>query len=63
MKGQQKLDRDRKELRMWLAEVDAWPHGVTFPNLKDGDRQAEDFVKMVRELVAEGFKADSTAPY
>jgi hypothetical protein len=30
--------------------VAAW---CEFPGLKDDDRQAEDFVRMVRELVAE----------
>jgi hypothetical protein len=54
MTRQQRMDRDRNELRSWLAKVDTWRHGVTFPNLKDGDRQAEDFVRMVREMVAEG---------
>jgi hypothetical protein len=54
MKRQRKMDRDREWLRSWLAKVDTWRYGVTFPGLKDGDRQAEDFVRMVRELVAEG---------
>jgi hypothetical protein len=54
MKHKQRMDRDRNELRSWLAKVDTWRYGVTFPTLKDGDRQAEDFVRMVRELVAEG---------
>jgi hypothetical protein len=59
MNRQQRMDRDRNELRSWLAKVDTWRHGVTFPTLKDGDRQAEDFVRMVRELVAEGGDAQT----
>lgn len=47
MKQPQRMDRDLHCLRSWLSKVDTWPHGVTFPNLKDGDRKAEDFVKMV----------------
>ena len=54
MTRQQRRDRDHNELRSWLAKVDTWRHGVTFPGLKDGDRQAEDFVRRVRELVADG---------
>jgi hypothetical protein len=61
MKRQQRMDRDRNELRCWLAKVDTWRHGVTFPGLKDGDRQAEDFVRRVRELVAEGCDASPNA--
>jgi len=61
MTRQQRMDRDRNELRSWLAKVDTWRHGVTFPNLKDGDRQAEDFVRMVREMVAEGGEGTSKA--
>lgn len=53
MTHQQRMDRNRNWLRSWLSKVDTWPHGVTFPNLKNGDRKAEDFVKMVRELVAD----------
>jgi hypothetical protein len=55
------MDRDRNWLRSWLAKVDTWRHGVTFPGLKDGDRQAEEFVKMVRKLVAEGCNGSSKA--
>lgn len=39
-------------LKGWLEKVEKWP-GVTFPNLKDGDAKAAEFVGMVRELVAQ----------
>ncbi len=32
---------DVEKLRRWLAWVDTWKTGVTFPGLKDGDRKAE----------------------
>lgn len=38
-------------LRAWLAQVDTWAHGVTFPGLADGDAKAEEFVTMVRQMV------------
>jgi hypothetical protein len=43
---------DVEKLRRWLAWVDTWKTGVTFPGLKDGDRKAEEFVMSVRKLVA-----------
>jgi hypothetical protein len=43
------------------CKVDAWPHGVTFPNLKDGDRQAEFREDGTNWLL--GIQTDSTAPY
>jgi hypothetical protein len=33
--------------------VDSWPAGVTFPGLPDGDRKAEELVRMVRAMVSE----------
>lgn len=38
-------------LREWLSRVDKWP-GVTFPNLKNGDALAQEFVHTVRAMVA-----------
>ena len=40
-------------LKKWLAICDNWPHGPTFPGLRDGDKKAEEFVAVVRRMVAE----------
>jgi hypothetical protein len=40
-------------LRAWLAMVDAWPAGPTFPGLPDGDQKAEEVVRIIREMVSE----------
>jgi hypothetical protein len=40
-------------LKEWLAKVDGWPNGVTFPNLHDGDAKAAEFVALVRGMLAE----------
>lgn len=39
-------------LRDWLAWVDTLAGGVTFPNMRNGDVQAAEFVRGVRELLA-----------
>lgn len=44
--------KNRTWLRKWLATVDSWGCGVTFPNIPDGDRKAEEFVAMVRQSLA-----------
>jgi hypothetical protein len=48
----EKALRHQEWLRVWLDRVSRWP-GVTFPGLRDGDRKAEEFVCIVRDLVAE----------
>ena len=47
--------RDIAKLKTWLAVWDTWPHGGTFPGLKDGDRLADEFVRNVRKMVARPF--------
>lgn len=44
--------KTRQWLRDWLAAVDSWGCGVTFPNIPDGDRKADEFVAMVRQSLA-----------
>jgi hypothetical protein len=52
--GQAAQERRRLEsLEAWLAMVDSWPAGVTFPGLPDGDRKAEEMVRIIREMVSE----------
>jgi hypothetical protein len=47
-------ERKRLEwLKRWLAMVDALPADATFPGLPDGDRKAEELVRMVRAMVSE----------
>jgi hypothetical protein len=48
----QKRIKTRQWLRDWLAKVDEWGCGVTFPGIPDGDRKAEEFVSMVRQSLA-----------
>lgn len=48
----QKSAVTRQWLRNWLAWVDSLAAGVTFPNLRDGDAKAAEFVRVVREMVA-----------
>lgn len=48
-----KRQSTRKWLKEWLAWADSQPHGLTFPNLKDGDEQAAALHVFVRESLAE----------
>ena len=43
--------RGREWLSNWLKVVEKWP-AVTFPNMKDGNRRAQEFLATVRELLA-----------
>ena len=45
--------RTREWLRKWLAMVDTWKHGVTFPGMPDGDRKAQEVVDYVRWTLAQ----------
>lgn len=49
--GQSQLDR--QYLQRCLAQWDSWGCPVTFPGVPDGDRLAEEYVALVRKLVAE----------
>jgi hypothetical protein len=44
--------RSKAMLRKMLAQWERWP-GVTFPNIKDGEKQAAEFVDLVRKLVTD----------
>jgi hypothetical protein len=48
-----KREATRAYLRKWLAMVDSWPNGSTFPNLKNGDELAAQHVAYVRKMLAE----------
>jgi hypothetical protein len=48
--------RDRKtmeRLRNWLAVVDTWPNGGTFPGLPNGDERAAELISFVRASLDE----------
>ena len=47
-----KLAASKAWLTNWLKVADTWP-GVTFPNLKDGDAKAKEFVTLLRGLLAQ----------
>lgn len=47
--------RDKRfvaKMSKWLRIVETWPHGVTFPNLRNGEILATEFVENVRSVVA-----------
>ena len=50
-KEKRRRQADVEKLRRWLARVDTWKTGVTFPGLKDGDRNAEEFVMSFQKHV------------
>lgn len=47
----QKAEKSRSWLKSWLAWVETWPNGGTFPGLKNGDELAAEFINTVRSLV------------
>ena len=50
-KEQRRRQADVEKLRRWLAWVDTLKTGVTFPGLQEGNRQAEEFLSIVRKMV------------
>jgi len=47
--------RNLAQLRSWLAMVSTWPNRGTFPGMKDGDRKADEFVRLVRKMIEDPF--------
>lgn len=45
-------------LRKYLRVFDGWPHGGTFPGLKNGDQLAQEWVSIVRAMIADYDAAD-----
>jgi hypothetical protein len=53
-------------LRNWLKQVERWESaprflGWTFPDLKDGDKKAEEFLRGVRTIISNYDRGDSHA--
>jgi hypothetical protein len=44
-------------LANWLARAETWP-GVTAPGLRNGDELGDQFITVVREIVAYSVEAD-----